>query len=109
MTLFTMHVLAQVGGSGGSAPLPGAPIAGNGLWQGGTPFVDPMNIHDQWWLTLVPLCFLVAMAYKGVRVIDLSYFWRQVWLMTLQTLSFLIAFAFGVHMLLEWIVPMLRS
>ncbi|MCA9293788.1 MAG: hypothetical protein KDA20_08240 [Phycisphaerales bacterium] len=92
-----------------NAPLTGAPLAGHGLWQGGTPFIDPMNIHDQWWLTVIPLVFLVAMAYKGTRVQDLAHYWRQVWLMTLQTLIGLILFAFGVHVLLEWIIPLLRG
>ena len=93
----------------GSAPILGSPTAGGGLWQGGTPFIDPMNIHDQWWLTIIPLAFLVSMAYKATRVPELTHFWRQVWLMTLQILIGLILFAFGVHVLLEWIIPALRG
>lgn len=53
------------------------------------PFLDPISAFnvgfESWWyFTLVPLAFFVSVAYKGVRVRDLSGFWKQVGVMTAQ-------------------------
>jgi hypothetical protein len=80
-----------------------------GLWQGGTPFIDPMNIHDSWWLTLLPLALLVSVAYKAVRMRSLERYWLGVLIMTMQIVLALIAFAAGLHVLLELVIPFLRG
>ncbi len=42
------------------------------------PFLDPIHIHDHWYLLLVPLAIGIAIAYKAVRVPDPRKFWRPV-------------------------------
>lgn len=42
------------------------------------PFQDPLTIHDQWYVLLVPLAIGIAITYKAVRVPDPKKFWRPV-------------------------------
>lgn len=90
-----------------SSPAPAREIGG--LWQGGTPFLDPMNIHSAWWFTTLPMALLVSMAYKAVKQRDMTTYWRSVSVMTASILVGMIGFAFGLHALVEWIVPALRG
>ena len=80
-----------------------------GLWQGGKPFLDPMNIHAAWWFTALPLALLVSMAYKAVKQEDMRTYWRGVSIMTASILVGMVGFAFGLHALVEWIIPLLRG
>lgn len=54
-----------------------------------TPFIDAMDLHGVWYLLLVPLALLTAMAYKAVRVPAMSLYWRQ-------TLSFFLQILIGI-------------
>ncbi len=89
------------------APPPAHEIGG--LWQGGTPFLDPMNIHAAWWFTTLPLALFVSMAYKACKHGDMSTYWRGVSVMTASILVGMIGFAFGMHAIVEWIIPALRG
>lgn len=42
-----------------------------------TPFIDPIDVHDIWFLLLFPLAVLIAMAYKAVRTPDMGDYWKQ--------------------------------
>jgi len=90
-----------------STPAPAREIGG--LWQGGTPFLDPMNIHAAWWYTTLPMALLVSMAYKAAKQQDMTTYWRGVSVMTASILVGMIGFAFGLHALVEWIIPALRG
>ena len=74
------------------------------------PFIDPLPITGWfWWLTLIPLAFGVSMVYKAIRVSsNFNTYWREVLLMTLQILGAMIGLAIGVHILIEWLVPVLE-
>jgi hypothetical protein len=91
-----------------AGPAPAAREVG-GLWQGGVPFLDPMNIHAAWWFTALPLALLTSMAYKAVKQRDMSTYWRSVSVMTASILVGMVGFAFGLHALVEWIIPALRG
>ncbi len=91
----------------GAAPVPSREIGG--LWQGGVPFLDPMNVQAAWWFTALPLALFVSMAYKAVKQRDMSSYWRGVSVMTVSILVGMVGFAFGLHALVEWIVPALRG
>lgn len=74
-------------------------------------FVDPLhlswlNLHDHWWLTLLPMAFFISMAYKGVRVNNLGRYWPQVFLMTAQIIVAMIALAAGIFLFVEVLVPL---
>ena len=81
----------------------------DGLWQGGTPFLDPMNVHAAWWFTALPLALFVSMAYKASKQRDMSTYWRGVSVMTASILVGMVGFAFGLHAIVEWIIPALRG
>lgn len=71
-----------------------------------TPFVDPINIQDHWWLTLVPMAFGIAMAYKAVRLRPLEKYWSHVLVMTVQIVAGMVGTAIGMYLLIEVLAPL---
>lgn len=51
-----------------------------------TPFIDPINAHSWWFLLLIPLAALTAIAYKSVRTPDMAQYARQTTFFALQIL-----------------------
>jgi hypothetical protein len=72
-----------------------------------TPFIDPIPAHGVWYLLIIPLTFLLAMAYKSVRVADIKEFWPNALTMWIQTLAGMIALAVFTWLLVEWLLPTL--
>ncbi len=72
-----------------------------------TPFLEPLDLHAMWWLTIIPISLFVSMAYKAVRLPDLHDYWRTVAVMTTQIILAMIALAAALHILIEFIVPFL--
>ncbi len=76
------------------------------------PFLDPLPVwaHDYWLWLIVPLCLLIACAYKAVRLPeeDLTprIYARKVAAMTAQTLAVMAALAIGAYLLIEFVVPL---
>jgi len=73
-----------------------------------TPFLDPLDLHDQWWFTLIPIAFFVSMAYKGVRMKTLEGYWRYTLLMTAQIILGMIGISVFLYVLVEVLVPVLE-
>lgn len=71
------------------------------------PFLDPLDLHTLWWLTLIPMALFVAMAYKAVRLPELDDYWRSVAVMTAQIILAMIALAAALHLIIEFVVPLL--
>lgn len=42
------------------------------------PLLDPITMHDHWYVLIVPLAIGIAITYKAVRVPDPARFWRAV-------------------------------
>lgn len=87
----------------GSLPIP------DGVWRGGRPFIDPMDVHSLWWWTLVPMALFVSIAYKATRasrVPSVDYA-KGVGIMTVQVVAGMVLLAIGLHVLVEFIVPWL--
>lgn len=70
-----------------------------------TPFLEPLNAHRVWFLLLLPLAFLVALAYKAVRVPDMRGYWRQVILMTIQIVAGMVFLGLGFYLFTQWVLP----
>ena len=68
------------------------------------PFIDPLDLHNVWWFTLIPLALGISMAYKAVRLEDLSRFWKQSLLMTVQVVAGMIGLAVAAFIVVELIV-----
>lgn len=71
-----------------------------------TPFVDPIHIQDHWWLTLIPMAFGIAMAYKAVRLRPLEKYWSHVLVMTVQIVGGMVGAAIAVYLLIEVLAPL---
>lgn len=48
------------------------------------PFIDPIELHQWWFVLLIPMAFFVAMIYKAVRLQSIERYWWHVCVMTLQ-------------------------
>ena len=72
------------------------------------PFIDPLPMPGGvWWLTLIPMAVLIAVAYKAVRKPTLKGYWKSVGAMATQIVVFITLAGLGVHAVVEWIVPAL--
>ncbi|HVZ93930.1 MAG TPA: hypothetical protein VG797_05420 [Phycisphaerales bacterium] len=71
------------------------------------PFLDPLDLHDRWWLTLLPLALGIALAYKAVRVRTFDDYFKQVLTMTGMIILGMVASAAALYVFVQWIVPML--
>lgn len=93
------------------APLAAAtpPQSVAGLWRGGRPFIDPMDLHGAWWFTLVPLALFVSIAYKAVRVTNVpsASYMKSVLMMTVQISVGMVVLAVALHALVEFIIPVI--
>jgi len=82
-------------------------VSGVELVLGYRPFLDPLDLHTWWWLTLVPMALGISMGYKAVRVRPLAGYWRHVGVMTVQVVGGMIGLAAVVFVLIEVLAPML--
>lgn len=71
------------------------------------PFIDPLDLHDAWFVLLLPLAFFVAIAYKAVRVEDMARFWPAALWMAAQIVVGMIALGAAFFVVIEWLVPIL--
>lgn len=51
------------------------------------PFIDPLELHQWWFLMLIPMSLGVAMVYRAVRLPTLEKYWTSVMVMTLQIIG----------------------
>lgn len=61
-------------------------------------------MHSLWWLTLLPMSVLIAMAYKAIRLPDLSRYWQQVASMAAQVVLAMIGLAAASFVIIELFV-----
>lgn len=72
-----------------------------------TPFIDPINIHAAWYLLLPPLALLIAIAYKAVRIPDLSVYWKQVAWFTVQIIGGIVGLYLLAILIVRYALPTL--
>lgn len=86
------------------------PLTNRAIMQlGYRPFLDPLNLHDHWFWTLIPLLLLTAMAYKGIRLADFKpkRWMVQSAVMTVQLIILMAGLAIGLHLIVELFLPAL--
>lgn len=72
------------------------------------PFLEPLPIRGAaWWLLIIPLALGVSVVYKAVRARTLERYWIGVAAMTTQIIVVMVLLAVGVHVLVEFVIPML--
>ncbi|MDX2116469.1 MAG: hypothetical protein SFZ24_12740 [Planctomycetota bacterium] len=72
-----------------------------------TPFLDPLDLHDAWWITILPLALGISLAYKAIRVPTLDRLPREVVLMTVQTVGAMVLLSLAVYVMVELLIPLL--
>lgn len=72
-----------------------------------TPFIDPLPLQSVWYLTLPLLALGVAIAYKAVRVRDLSRYPRQVVMFTAQILAGVIGLGLLAILVIDILLPII--
>ncbi len=48
------------------------------------PFLDPLDVHNTWWIFLIPMAFGISVVYRAARLRSLDRYWRSVLAMTFQ-------------------------
>ncbi|MEQ9617418.1 MAG: hypothetical protein RLN60_05225 [Phycisphaerales bacterium] len=74
-----------------------------------TPFIDPIDIQQHWWLTLIPMALGISMAYKAVRLRPLEKYWKHVAVMTVQIVGGMVGLSVAVYLLIEVLVPLYET
>lgn len=70
-----------------------------------TPFIDPIDLHGVWFWLLLPLAILIAVAYKAVRVPEMSKYVRQTALFSAQIIFGIIGLYIASIITLNYILP----
>ena len=77
------------------------------------PLIDPLDvvidIQSYWYLLIIPLCFFISMAWKAVRVPDLSTYWKQVVVMTGQSLLAMLGLWVLATLTILYVMPFLHA
>jgi hypothetical protein len=71
------------------------------------PFLDPIAVHSHWYLLLPPMALFMSLAYKAVRVHDLSRLPREVVAMTIQIVVAMIALGAAFYLFIEFLLPVI--
>lgn len=71
-----------------------------------TPFVDPIAFDRYWYLLLIPMSLFIAIGYKSVRTVDMSQYWKQVALFTVQLVVAITAIGVATYVLVGHLLPM---
>lgn len=72
------------------------------------PFLTPVDwVHTWWYLLILPLSFGIAVIYKALRMGDLTHFWRETAVMTVQIVLAMMALAAVLMLLVMEIIPRL--
>ncbi|MCC6969865.1 MAG: hypothetical protein IT434_06535 [Phycisphaerales bacterium] len=69
------------------------------------PFIDPLPLQRHWWLLIVPVCLLVSISYKAVRVTEFKNYWKQVLAMTAQLIIAIVGVCIAAFLLVQFIIP----
>lgn len=72
-----------------------------------TPFIDPINAHQWWYLLLLPMAVLIAVAYKAVRVETLKDFPKEAAVMVVQIVGGMILIGLASFLFVEEVLPMI--
>lgn len=71
------------------------------------PFLDPIDLHDWWYVLIVPLSLGIAITYRAVRVATLEGYWWKVTVLTVQIVVAMILLGLASYLFIQVAVPML--
>ena len=70
-----------------------------------TPFIDPINAHDWWYLLLVPLALGIAVVYKAVRMPTLESYPKQVLIFSAQIVLGVVLLGAASFLFIQFVLP----
>lgn len=79
-------------------------LGGTLAWR---PILDPLDLHRQWFLLLVPLAFGIAVTYRAIRVNTFKGYWVKTIILTVQIVVAMILLGFASYIFIQFLVPML--
>ncbi|MCC6321811.1 MAG: hypothetical protein IT438_10310 [Phycisphaerales bacterium] len=109
IALGVVLLIPRATGQTGAAPAPGAPAAPAAADLPWRPFIDPINVHESWFLLLVPMAFGVAVVYKAVRMQELNRYWMHVIYMTAQIVIAMILLGAATYLIVIRFAPFIAS
>lgn len=62
------------------------------------PFLDPLPVHSTWYWFIIPMAFLISMTYKAARMREMTRYWQNVVVMTIQIVLGMLALAIGSYL-----------
>ncbi len=65
------------------------------------PFLEPISVHEHWWVFLAPLALGISIVWKAVRLGTLEHYWRQVAMMTVQIIVGMVVLAAFSYVFVE--------
>lgn len=68
------------------------------------PFLEPIDLHEHWWWTLLALALGISIAYRAVRVDTFVGYWKRVLAMTIQIVGGMMLLAALVYVVVEVLV-----
>jgi hypothetical protein len=71
------------------------------------PFLDPLDVHNHWYLLIIPMALFLSLAYKAVRLPDLRDLPRQTLIMTLQVVFGMIALGLAAYLFVQHLAPLI--
>jgi prolipoprotein diacylglyceryltransferase len=72
-----------------------------------TPFIDPLAVHNEWYLLIIPIAIFIAIGYKAIRTTDMKQYPREVFVFTMQILIGLGLLAAALTFVITVLIPML--
>ena len=74
-----------------------------------TPFIDPINAHNWWYLLLIPVALLISIAYKAVRVESMKDYPKEVAVMTVQIVVVMMLLGVASFLFVEKVLPLIAA
>jgi hypothetical protein len=69
------------------------------------PFLDPLDLHQHWYLLLFPFALFISIAYKAVRVERMRDMPRAVLSMTIQICFWMVALGVAAYLFVQHVAP----
>lgn len=72
-----------------------------------TPFIDPIQLGEWWFVLIVPVAFFIACGYKAVRATNMRRYWPQVLSFTIQIVGGVALLGLALYLVIGYAIPAL--
>lgn len=71
------------------------------------PFLDPIDLHQHWYVLLLPLALFMSIAYKSVRVSEMRHLPRAAAVMTIQVCFWMAVLGLAGYLFVQHLAPLI--